>query len=118
VGFGGFVIDVGWKDGVGGELLSGAGEWAGTACLFVGGEIGGGDLEVLDQECGSLEVDMVAGEAGGRVGESFLDGGPVVKMLDEERVVLDDGGNVVRAMLVAHVLVVHGGSPAASAVLF
>jgi hypothetical protein len=34
----------------------------------VGGEVGGGYLEVLDQERGSLEVDVVAGEPGGGVG--------------------------------------------------
>ena len=80
-------------------------------------EVGGGDLDGLEEEAGSLEVDVVAGEAGGDVGESFLDGGPVVEALDEEWVVLEDGGDVVGAVVVAHVLVVHGGGATAGAVV-
>ena len=60
---------------------------------------------------------MIAGEAGGDIGEGLLDGGLVVEALDEERVVLNDGGDVVGTVVVAHVLVVHGGGPAAGAVL-
>jgi hypothetical protein len=86
--------------------------------FFVGGEVGAGYLEVLDEERGSLEVDVVAGETGGGVGEGFLDGGAVVEVDDLEGVVLDDGGDLVVAVLVAHVLVVHGDGAAADAVLF
>ena len=60
---------------------------------------------------------MVAGEAGGYVGEGFADGGVVVESLDEEGIVLDDGGDVVGAVVVAHVLVVHGGGAAAGSIL-
>jgi hypothetical protein len=38
-------------------------------------------------------------------------------MLDEEGVVFDDGGNVVGAMDVAHVVIEHGVSLAAGAIL-
>jgi hypothetical protein len=61
---------------------------------------------------------VVAGEAGGGVGERLLDGGAVVEVGDFERVVLEDGGDVVGAVLEAHHLVVHGGGAAADAVLF
>ena len=83
----------------------------------VGWQVGGGDLEGLEEQAGALEIDVVAGQAGGDVGEGFLDGGAVVEAFDEEGVVLDDGGYVVGAVVVAHVLVVHGGGAAAGAVL-
>jgi len=60
---------------------------------------------------------VVAGEAVGDVAVGFLDGGVRVEVLDEEHVVLDDGGNLVGAVRVAHVLVVHGHGMAAGAVL-
>ena len=60
---------------------------------------------------------MVAGEAGGYVGEGLADRGAVIECLDEEGIVLDHGGDVVGAVVVAHVLVVHGGGPAAGSIL-
>ena len=52
--------------------------------FLVGGEIAGGDLEGLEEECSTLEVDVVAGEAGGDLGEGALDGGAVVEVGDIE----------------------------------
>jgi hypothetical protein len=85
---------------------------------WVGREVGGGDLEGVEEESCALEVDAVAGEACGDVGEGFLEGGAMVEVLDEEGFVLDDGGDVLAAVVVAHVVVVHGGGAAAGAVLF
>ena len=84
----------------------------------MGGEVGAGYLKILDQERSSLEVDVVAGEACGGVGEGALDGGAVVEVGDLEGVVLDDGGDVVGTVLEAHVLVVHGGGSAADSLFF
>jgi hypothetical protein len=84
---------------------------------FAGGEVGGGDLEGLEQEAGALEVDVVAGEAGGDVADGLLDGVAAGKVFDEEWIVFKDGGDVVGAVLVAHELVVHGAAAAAGAVL-
>jgi hypothetical protein len=83
---------------------------------LLAGEVGGGELEGLDEERGSFEVDVVAGEAGGEFGEGVLDAVAVGEGFDEEGVVLDDGGDVVAAVVEAHVLVVHGGGSAAAAV--
>jgi hypothetical protein len=69
----------------------------------------------LEEQAGAFEVHVVAGEAGGDLGDGVLDGGVVVEALEEEWVVLDDGGDVVVAVVVAHVLVVHGGGSAADA---
>ena len=79
----------------------------GGEVAFVGVEVGGGDLEVVEEEAGALEIHVVAGEAGGDVGERFLERCAVVEMLDEEGSVLDDGRNIVVAVLVADVMVVH-----------
>ena len=83
----------------------------------LGAERGGGDLDGLEQECGALEVDVVAGQAGGYVCQGLLDGGLVVEALDQEWVVLDDGGDVVGTVVIAHVLVVHGTGSATGSVL-
>ena len=61
---------------------------------------------------------MVAGEAGGDVAKGLLDGGVGVEIFDEEHVVLDHGGDVVGAVGVAHVIVLHGHGAAAGAVVF
>jgi hypothetical protein len=112
-----FVL-LGREDGVGGEVGWGwDGERGGEEAL-VGGEVLRGDLEGLEEESGSLEVHVIAGEAGGYVGDGLLDDGAVVEAGDEEGVVLQDGGDVVVAVVVAHDLVVHGGGAAAGSVLF
>jgi hypothetical protein len=59
---------------------------------------------------------VVTSETGGDLGDGVLDRGTVVEAFDEERVVLEDRGNVVGAVLVAHVLVVHGGGTAAGSI--
>ena len=99
--------------GDGGGVFGGLGGLA-----FPAVEVGGGDLEALEEEGGAFEVYAVAGEAGGDVGEGLLDGVVVGERGDLEGIVFDDGGDVVGAVVVAHVLVVHGGGAAAGAVLF
>jgi hypothetical protein len=84
----------------------------------VGGEVLRCDLEGLEDESGSLEVHVIAGQAGGYVGDGLLDDGAVVEPGDEEGVVLEDGRDVVVAVVEAHDLVVHGGGAAAGSVLF
>ena len=98
---------------VGGEASGGDG----GLIAFVGVEVGGGDLEIVKEQAGALEIHAVAGQAGGDVGKRFLERGAVVEVLDEEGIVLDDGRNVVVAMLVADVLVVHGELAALDAVV-
>lgn len=83
-----------------------------------GGEVGGGELEDVEEETGALEVDLVCGEAGGDVGESLLDGVAGAEVEDLEGVVLDDGRDGFGAVGVAEELVVHGAGAAAAAVLF
>jgi hypothetical protein len=61
---------------------------------------------------------VVAGEAGGDIAEGLLDGFVGVERVDEEHVVLDHGGDVVGAVGVAHVIVLHGHGAAAGAVVF
>ena len=80
-------------------------------------EVAGGAAAGGDEELGALEIDVVAGQAVGDVAVGFLDGRVGVEILDEEHVVLDDGGDLVGAMRVAHVLVVHGHGAAAGSVL-
>jgi len=75
---------------------------------LVGVEVGGGDLEVVEQEAGSFKVHAVGGEAGGDLGEGFLEIGAVLEAFDEEGFVGEDGGNVFAAVLIADVFVVHG----------
>jgi hypothetical protein len=96
----------GWFCGdgfVGGKVLGGDG----GLVAFVGVEVGGGDLKAVEEEAGALEIHAVAGQAGGDVGDGFLERGAVVEVLDEEWIVLDDGWNVVVAVLIADVFVVH-----------
>jgi hypothetical protein len=80
-------------------------------------EVARGGAEEGDEELGALEVDVVAGEAGGDVQKDLLDGGVGVEIVDEEHVVLDHGGDVVGAVGVAHVVVLHGHGAAAGAVV-
>jgi hypothetical protein len=61
---------------------------------------------------------VIAGEACGDVQKGLLDGGVGVEIFDEEHVVLDHGGDVVGAVGVAHVTVLHGHGAAAGTVLF
>jgi hypothetical protein len=61
---------------------------------------------------------VVAGEAGGGGQKGLLDGFVGVERVDEEHVVLDHGGDVVGAVGVAHVVVLHGHGAAAGAVVF
>ena len=96
------------------DLRSGAGRGWRRAFSWRG-EVGAGGLKVLDQERGSFEVDIVAGEACGDVCESGLKGGAVVEVGDLEGVVFEHGGDV-GTVLVAHELVVHGDGAAAGSV--
>jgi hypothetical protein len=95
----------------------GAGFGVGEAFLgpFLGFEVGGGSLDDLDEEAGAFEVHLVAGEAGGDLEVGLLDVVAGVEAFEQVRVVGDDGGDVLLAVLVAHELVVHGGVAAAVA---
>ena len=84
----------------------------------VGREVAHGVVDGLQEELGALEVHVVAGEAGGDLAEGALDGFAGVEVLEQEGIVLDDGGDVVGAVVEAHDLVVHGGGAAAGPVLF
>ncbi len=80
-------------------------------------EVAGGAAAGGDEELGAFEVDVIAGEAMSDVAVGFLDGSVRVEVLDEEHVVLDDGGDLVGTVGVTHVLVVHGHGAAAGSVL-
>ena len=101
----------GFGDGLGGHGGCG-GAVGGCVAEVAGGAAAGGD-----EELGAFEVDVVAGEAVGDVTVGLLDGGVRVEIFDEEHVVLDDGGDLVGAVRVAHVFVVHGHGMAAGSVL-
>ena len=79
------------------------------------GEVGGGDLEAVEEHAGTFEVDVGEGEAAEDVVEGDLDGGAVVDAGHEEAAVvagearLAAGGVVV----VAEVLSAEGGRAAA-----
>ena len=112
------VVAEGFGIGVGIEFGGGWGQGSGSRIGFgggaiVGGEVGGGDLAGLEEECGALEVHVVGGEAGADFGEGVLDGGAVVEAGELERVVLQDGGDIVGTVLEAHDFVVHGARAAA-----
>ena len=94
--------------------MGGGGGGAVGGCVA---EVAGGAAAGGDEELGAFEVDVVAGQAVGDVAVGFLDGGVRIEILDEEHVVLDDGGNLVGTVGVAHVLVVHGHGVAAGSVL-
>jgi hypothetical protein len=66
-----------------------------------------GSLEDEAEQAGALEVDAVGGEAGGDIGVGALDCVAVVEVLDEEWIVLDDGGSVAGAVDVAVKVVEH-----------
>src|ERR1035441_7284183 len=76
--------------------------WLTPAGLAAGGgglaEVARGGAEEGDEQLGALEVDVIAGEAGGDVAEGLLDGGVGVEIVDEEHVVLDHGEDVVGAV--------------------
>jgi hypothetical protein len=113
---------VGWREFCGGGEGGLCGGFAEGLAAGGGGvaEVARGGAEQGDEQLGALEVDVVAGEAGGDVAEGLLDGFVGVEAVDEEHVVLDHGDDVVGAVGVAHVVVLHGHGhgAAAGAVLF
>ncbi|HEV2618476.1 MAG TPA: hypothetical protein VGU23_00890 [Acidobacteriaceae bacterium] len=76
-----------------------------------------GSLEDEAEQAGALEVNAVGGEPGGDIAVGFLDGVAVFEVLDQEGIVLDDGGDVFGAVDVAVKAVEHGVSAAAGAIL-
>jgi hypothetical protein len=78
-------------------------------------KIGGGDLQGIDDQAGALEIDAIAGEPGGHVGERLLDDNRARKVDDLEGLILDDGRDGVVAVGETHVVVVHGAGTAAAA---
>ena len=82
-----------------------------------GGQVGGGNLEDVGEEAGSLEVHAIAGEQGGEVSEGLLDVGAGEVGGDFEGFVFDDGRDGFVAVGEAHEAVVHGAGAARAAVL-
>ena len=80
-------------------------------------EVGGGDLEDVGEETGSLEVHTIGGEQGGEVSQGLLDGVAGECGGDVEGLVFVDGRDGVDAVGEAHVIVVHGLGAAAASVL-
>jgi hypothetical protein len=71
-----YVFDEGF--GVGGGVAEG---------LLVLGEVGGGDLEAVEEHAGGFEIDVAKGDAGEDVVDGDLDGGTVVDAGHEEAAV-------------------------------
>ena len=95
-------------DGLGGGLL-----------LLAEGEVGAGDLEAVEEDGGSLVVEVAGGDAGEDVVQGDLDGGAVVDGLHAE----DAGaacerrvGEALAVVVVAEVLGAEGGRAAAVSV--
>jgi hypothetical protein len=80
-------------------------------------EVAHGGGEDLDEQAGALEVHAIAGELAGDLSECALDVGAGVEGVELYGLVFDDGQDGVGAVVVAHVLVVHGDGAAAGAVL-
>jgi hypothetical protein len=83
----------------------------------VGREVAHGGGEDVDEEAGALEIHAVAGELAGDLSEGALDVVAGVEGFEQEGLVFDDGEDGVGAVVVAHVLAVHGDGAATSAVL-
>jgi hypothetical protein len=93
--------------------------WLGGGCcldFFLGGEVGGGDLEAVEEAAGSLEVHLVGGDADEDVGDGALDGVAGFGAVEGEGVVGEDVGHVGDDVVETGVLVVHGVGAAADAV--
>jgi hypothetical protein len=84
------------------------------------GEVGGGDLEAVEEEAGAFGVELVAGDASEDVAEGDLDGGGVIDGGDGEGETIaaacGGGAEVARAaVVVAEVLSAQGGRAALAA---
>ena len=100
------------KDGGGCRLGREGGAWA-----EVGREVAHGGVDGLEQEPGALEVHVIAGEAGGDLAKSVLDGFTGVEVFEQERIVFEDRKDDVGSVVVTHHLVVHGDGAATGSVL-
>jgi hypothetical protein len=82
---------------------------------LVFGEVGGGELEGVEEEAGAAEVDVVAGDAGDDAGEGVLDLGAGVGGGHTEGVAAGAAeacvgdGTAGLVMVIAELLAVHGG---------
>lgn len=85
--------------------------------LAVAREVGGGDLEAVEEDAASLELDVTAGEAGEDFEERELDGGAVVDAGHAEgAAAIGAGGFAAGAVVVvAEFLSAEGGRAAAMA---
>jgi hypothetical protein len=83
----------------------------------VGREVAHGGGDDLKEDTGALVVHAIAGHLAGELAEGALDVGAGVEGVDQDGLVFDDGEDGVGAVVVAHVLVVHGDGAAADAVL-
>ena len=110
--------------GVGGDLFDGLwGFFAGIACRLGGlaGEVGAGYLEAVEEEAGSLGVDLVVGDAEEDLADGELDGGAVfghgevegVAVLAGARILYGAAGGVV---VVAEIFLAQAWAAAAVAV--
>jgi hypothetical protein len=72
-----------------------------------GAEVGGGDLEAVEEDAGAFEVHLIGGDAGEDVGDGFLDGVAVLSVLKQEGVVREDL-DALDAVMKTGELVAHG----------
>ena len=84
------------------------------------GEVGGGDLESVEEDSGAFVVQLAAGDAGEDVAQGDLDGGGVVDGRDGEdgelAAIVGGGAEAAGALVViAEVLAAEGGRAASTA---
>ena len=80
----------------------------------MGCEVGGGDLEAVEEDAGALEVHLIGSDADEDVGDGFLDPRAVLSVFEREGVVGEDG-DALDAVVKAGELVAHGVGAAADA---
>ena len=112
----------GTEDRVDGELFDGrlGGSWRGLRASL--GEVGGGDLEAVEEEAGAARVDVVAGDAAEDLADGELDGHAVFGLGEIEggaagAAVLGPGDGLAGGVMeVAEGLAAEAGRAAAAAV--
>jgi hypothetical protein len=129
-GDGGVGFGVSWLGGIvqdfgdGGEVAEGVvfGDFFdGLGCgwiFLLAGEVGGGDLEAVEEDAGALVVEVAGGDAAEDVEDGDLDGGAVLDGLHfEDADAAGEGGVAAGAVVVvAEVLGAEGGRAAAVSV--
>ena len=74
----------GAEGGVEDDFFDGLGGFGLDGCGASGGQVGGGDLEAVEEEPGAARVDLVGGDAAKDVGNSELETGAVVGVRQRE----------------------------------